>query len=149
MLIGLRENCAMKLMVLGLAGQVLDPIVAEQLCLLVSSLKHLKILDISKMRLMNFDNFVEVLEAIQRDNKSLQYLNIGGLVFHIQNESNPVPAKAPQPPPKTSDGIPKEPEPPVDKSLLMLTKIITNHTSKLTHLNLSGCFPGMQAMKEE
>ena len=131
MLQGLRENCAMRLMVLGLAGQVLDAPVADELMYLIAEMKQLRVFDISYSRIVNWNHFVDVLQALERDNNSIQYLNIGGLAFHIPNESSLVPPKPKKEAPKKEEfdygggTADKKPEPPVERSLSILTKLIT------------------------
>ena len=60
----------------------MDESAANELKKLVSTARQLKKLDLSYSRVTNFSAFIDILQAIVQSNKSIQYLNIGGISYN-------------------------------------------------------------------
>jgi hypothetical protein len=77
----LSNSCKGQLRRLGLSYHFIDEPSSLKLKEFLEQSQSLKKLDISSTKFSNFNSFIEVINGLANENKSLQYLNIGGMTF--------------------------------------------------------------------
>ena len=109
---------------LGLSSHIIDNPSCQKLKKFVAEAQMLRKLDLSFVKIQTFTYFIEIIEALAGENKSVQYLNIAGMSF-LGNRYDP------------ESMATKE-------RYIQALVFLMKESLTLSHLNLSSCFPGVQ-----
>ena len=125
----LNQSSAGRLKYLGLSNQFIDEPISKEIQEFVTKSSQIKKLDLSFVKLSNFQNIIDIIEVLSRENRSLQSFNIGGV--SVGGSMTDI----------TAIEIGRK----YIESIIKLAK----ESQTLIHLNLSACFTGIQVLKAE
>lgn len=89
--------------------------------------KQLKKLDLSNTKYTRFEIFLTILEGIAFENKTIQYLNIGGMTYSGETQKDS-----------------QEAQNAIHHHYIKILAALCQESMTLVHLNISACFPGLQ-----